>query len=103
MLLIHDIDEFPKPQNGCIVTIGKFDGVHLGHQLIFEQLKSQAAESDLASLVIVIEPHPEELPPPRARDFKALKSWPMTLDNAVRFALENSPVIRNHGGRMYQS
>ena len=60
MLLFHDIDEFPKPQNGCVVTIGKFDGVHLGHQLIFDQLKSQAAESDLASLVIVIEPHPEE-------------------------------------------
>ena len=60
MLLFHDIDEFPKPQNGCAVTIGKFDGVHLGHQLIFDQLKFQAAESDLASLVIVIEPHPEE-------------------------------------------
>ena len=40
MLLFHDIDEFPKPQNGCVVTIGKFDGVHLGHQLIFDQLKS---------------------------------------------------------------
>ena len=52
MLLFHDIEEFPKPQNGCVVTIGKFDGVHLGHQLIFDQLKSQAAESDLASLVI---------------------------------------------------
>ena len=60
MLLFHNIEEFPKPQNGCVVTIGKFDGVHLGHQLIFDQLKSQAAESDLASLVIVIEPHPEE-------------------------------------------
>ena len=60
MLLFHDIKEFPKPQNGCVVTIGKFDGVHLGHQLILDQLKSQAVESDLASLVIVIEPHPEE-------------------------------------------
>ena len=60
MLLFHDIKEFPKPPNGCVVTIGKFDGVHLGHQLILDQLKSQAVESDLASLVIVIEPHPEE-------------------------------------------
>ena len=60
MLLFKDIDKFPKPQNGCVVTIGKFDGVHLGHQLIFDQLKSQAVKLDSASLVIVIEPHPEE-------------------------------------------
>ena len=60
MLLFHDIGEFPKPRSGCAVTIGKFDGVHLGHQLILDQLKSQAMESDLASLVIVMEPHPEE-------------------------------------------
>ena len=60
MLLFKDIDKFPKSQNGCVVTIGKFDGVHLGHQLIFDQLKSQAVKLDSASLVIVIEPHPEE-------------------------------------------
>ena len=60
MLLFNDIDKFPKPQNGCVVTIGKFDGVHLGHQLIFDQLKSQAVKLDSTSLVIVIEPHPEE-------------------------------------------
>ena len=60
MLIFKDIDKFPKPQNGCVVTIGKFDGVHLGHQLIFDQLKSQAVKLDSASLVIVIEPHPEE-------------------------------------------
>ena len=43
-----------------MATIGKFDGVHLGHQLILDQLKEQAREKDLPALVIVIEPHPEE-------------------------------------------
>lgn len=43
-----------------MATIGKFDGVHLGHQLILDQLKQQAREKGLPALVIVIEPHPEE-------------------------------------------
>ncbi len=43
-----------------MATIGKFDGVHLGHQLIIDQLREQAREKGLPALVIVIEPHPEE-------------------------------------------
>ena len=43
-----------------MATIGKFDGVHLGHQLILDQLQEQAREKRLPALAIVIEPHPEE-------------------------------------------
>ncbi|MBN8625362.1 MAG: TolC family protein [Planctomycetes bacterium] len=37
-------------------------------------------------------------PPPRVRDIATLTPWPMSLDEAVRTALENSPVIRDAGG-----
>lgn len=43
-----------------MATIGKFDGVHLGHQLILDQLKQKAEQFNLPSLVILLEPHPEE-------------------------------------------
>lgn len=42
------------------LTIGNFDGVHLGHQALLEQLKSAARESGLETAAIVFEPHPRE-------------------------------------------
>lgn len=42
------------------LTIGNFDGVHLGHQALLEQLQSAANERGLASAAIVFEPHPRE-------------------------------------------
>lgn len=60
MQVIEKTDGFREQQQGCVATIGKFDGVHTGHQLILQQLRSKAAELGLPSMVILIEPHPEE-------------------------------------------
>ena len=60
MIIFEDTNRFTQLQQGCVATIGKFDGVHLGHQLILDQLKRKADQSNLPSLVILIEPHPEE-------------------------------------------
>jgi outer membrane protein TolC len=42
----------------------------------------------------------DQRPPPRVSDFDSLAPWPMSLDEAVRTALENSPVIRSASGRV---
>lgn len=60
MIIIQDTNRFSQLQQGCVATIGKFDGVHLGHQLILDQLKHKAEQLNLPSLVILIEPHPAE-------------------------------------------
>ncbi|WP_237133610.1 bifunctional riboflavin kinase/FAD synthetase [Pseudohongiella sp. O18] len=60
MNVIHDTEGFLEHHPGCVATIGKFDGVHLGHQQIVRQLRARAAELDVPTVVIVIEPHPEE-------------------------------------------
>jgi len=44
----------------CVLTIGKYDGMHLGHQQILQRLKMVAVELNLPSLVILSEPQPEE-------------------------------------------
>jgi riboflavin kinase/FMN adenylyltransferase len=50
-----------SPDNQAIaLTIGNFDGVHLGHQALLEQLQLAARERNLATAAIVFEPHPRE-------------------------------------------
>jgi len=44
----------------CVATIGKYDGMHLGHQRILETLLEQAKSLTLPAVVILSEPQPEE-------------------------------------------
>ena len=46
--------------SGCVATIGVFDGVHLGHQRILQQVIDQAKRRGLESLVFTFEPTPRE-------------------------------------------
>jgi riboflavin kinase/FMN adenylyltransferase len=48
----------PKP---AIVTIGNFDGVHLGHQKLIHQVADRARALGLCSLAVTFEPHPEQI------------------------------------------
>lgn len=58
----------------CAVTIGKYDGMHLGHQKILRELRAEAARLGVPTLVILSEPQPEEFfageaAPPRLNHF----------------------------------
>jgi len=48
---------FP-PINNPVVTMGTFDGVHLGHQSILKKLKGIAKENNGETVVVTFEPHP---------------------------------------------
>ena len=48
-----------KKQSGCVVTIGNFDGVHIGHQEILKNLVNTARKKELLSLVISFSVTPE--------------------------------------------
>ena len=47
-----------KKKNPSIVTIGTFDGVHLGHKAILTQLVNAAKNDNLASILLTFFPHP---------------------------------------------
>lgn len=46
--------------HGSVVTIGSFDGVHLGHQAIIRQVIAKSEELNLPSVAVVFEPQPHE-------------------------------------------
>ncbi|MGJ8681972.1 bifunctional riboflavin kinase/FAD synthetase [Paraglaciecola sp.] len=61
MELIRGIHNLKDVHKGCVLTIGKFDGVHLGHQAVLGQVVAKAKTLNLPATVMVFEPQPEEL------------------------------------------
>jgi len=51
---------FTSPDGPCALTIGNFDGLHLGHLAMLERLKTEASARGLPSCVLTFEPHPRE-------------------------------------------
>lgn len=61
MSAAHDADGFPQLAGGSVVTVGTFDGVHLGHRDILRRLAERAAAAALPDLLVTFRPHPLEV------------------------------------------
>jgi riboflavin kinase/FMN adenylyltransferase len=66
MQVIRGLHNLRVEHQGCVATIGNFDGVHLGHQAVFRHLRKKAAEFGLPATVITFEPQPMEFFAPEA-------------------------------------
>lgn len=60
MKVHHNILELPKFER-AVLTIGTFDGVHLGHRKIIEQLVNEAKRVNGTSIVLTFFPHPKHV------------------------------------------
>ena len=60
MNLHKDIEHLPQ-FNKAVITIGTFDGVHLGHQQIIAQLKAEAARIGGETVIVTFHPHPRRV------------------------------------------
>jgi riboflavin kinase/FMN adenylyltransferase len=58
MELINDLKNISKPFKNAVVTIGNFDGVHVGHKALFEKVMKKAEILGGTSVVVTFEPHP---------------------------------------------
>jgi riboflavin kinase / FMN adenylyltransferase len=60
MQIHRNIDSLPAFTN-AVITIGTFDGVHLGHKQIIDNLKKEAANAGGESVIITFHPHPRKV------------------------------------------
>src|SRR6266513_1416556 len=60
MQVHRDIEKLPVFRN-AVVTIGTFDGVHMGHRKVIERLKSEAKAINGETIIITFHPHPRKI------------------------------------------
>lgn len=60
MEIIRGLHNIRPRHAGCVATIGTFDGIHHGHQMLLAHLVSKSEELDAPSLLVTFEPQPRE-------------------------------------------
>lgn len=75
MKVIRGLYNLKEEHCHCVLTIGNYDGLHLGHQQLLKRVKEKANQLDLPSVVMIFEPHPNEYflgdqAPPRLMRFR---------------------------------
>src|SRR6202140_546978 len=60
MELVRGLHNISQRHRGCVLTVGNYDGVHLGHQQMIGVLKARAAQVRSAATVLVFEPSSKE-------------------------------------------
>jgi len=86
----------PPSATPVALTIGNFDGIHLGHQAMLERLEQAAAERGLPACVMTFEPHPREFFMPFAAPAR-LTSLREKLELFEKYGVERAYICRfNH-------
>jgi riboflavin kinase / FMN adenylyltransferase len=74
MDVIRGSKNIPDYLKGALVTIGNFDGVHLGHRFIFRRLVEEARREGRPAVAISFDPHPKMVLHPDLRPFYLITS-----------------------------
>jgi riboflavin kinase/FMN adenylyltransferase len=100
MQLIRGLNGWRARGTGCAVTIGTYDGLHLGHQALLARLGEHAARSGAATVLLTFEPMPREyLAPqnPPARITSLRERWRILAPAALQYlwVLRFDEALRN--------
>ena len=87
MIVVREPDEIIYDKR-TVVTVGTFDGVHIGHQQIIGELNRLKEEKNLRSILITFDPHPQIVLRNRSKDVKLLTSTEEKLELLKKFPLD---------------
>ncbi len=68
--LYRALENLPDAARGCVLAIGNFDGVHLGHRAVIKQARAEADRLGVGLGVMLFDPHPRQFFAPDAPPFR---------------------------------
>jgi len=92
MRVYKDTDDLPQFRN-AVVTIGTFDGVHLGHQKIVAQMKEEAVRMGGETVIITFYPHPRRVVKERNVNIQILTTLPEKITLLESYGIDNVVVV----------
>src|SRR5579863_1103070 len=97
LAIVHSPEQwiayFGENRKGAVMTIGNFDGVHLGHQTILRSVRERARRADLTGAVLTFYPHPSRVLRPEHAP-ALLETLPQRLAAIDSVGIDAALVIR---------
>lgn len=92
MQVHYDLKNLPVFRR-AVITIGSFDGVHVGHQKIIEKVKQLAQADGGESILITFHPHPRLVIYPKDKDLQLLTTIDEKVQTLKKFGLDHVVVV----------
>lgn len=86
---LDKIERFNNP----IITIGSFDGLHLGHQQIFQKLRDLAKDNSGETVVITFDPHPRQIIYPKDKTLQLITSLEEKIELFQNFDIDHLVIV----------
>ena len=85
--VLHEVGSCPTPDSGTVVTIGAYDGVHLGHQAVIAAVRARAEAGGMESAVVTFDRHPAAVVRPESAP-RLLTDLDQKLELLARTAID---------------
>jgi riboflavin kinase/FMN adenylyltransferase len=92
MRVYHNLEEIPR-FNGLVLTQGTFDGVHLGHVKVLENVVNKARTSGMESMLLTFFPHPRLVLYPNDNDLRMLSSLDEKINQVENCGIDHMLIL----------
>src|SRR5207302_6497631 len=99
---LRDLDECPCPQQGTVVTIGAYDGVHRGHREVIATVQRLAVQRGYETAVVTFDRHPASVVRPQSAP-RLLTDLEQKLELLAEAGVDYTLVIHFDEDRSHES
>lgn len=92
MQVHYDIEQLPLFRN-AIITIGTFDGVHMGHRQIIDKLKTEAKSQNGETVIITFHPHPRKVVSSAILGIRLINTLTERIDLLAQLGIDHLVVV----------